>query len=288
MINIYTDGACSNNGYPNACAGYGIYFGENNINNEYGKVIGKQSNNTAEITAFIKSLEIIDKFDEPENSYGIYTDSEYVIKCATSYGEKLSNNNWKSSKGKDPPNKELVKKAYELFKNRLNVKLYHIEAHTNKEDIHSIGNREADKLANKAIGVEECPYNANNIKINHPSDTNKIYLNISFNDKDKAKSLGAKWDMHEKKWYYNKQFTSDDNIEELNKLSENTVNIDKTTTKVIDTGIKDSDKIYIKVSFANKEIAKKNGARWDASIKSWYYLSSLSEDKIKNLEKISN
>ena len=35
-IYVYTDGACSNNGTPNAKAGYGIYFGKNdfrNINN---------------------------------------------------------------------------------------------------------------------------------------------------------------------------------------------------------------------------------------------------------------
>jgi len=29
----------------------------------------------------------------------------------------------------------------------------------------------------------------------------KIFLDVSFNEKDKAKSLGAKWDSVEKKWY---------------------------------------------------------------------------------------
>lgn len=29
----------------------------------------------------------------------------------------------------------------------------------------------------------------------------KVYLNVSFNDKDKAKALGAKWDVEQKSWY---------------------------------------------------------------------------------------
>ena len=29
MINVYTDGACINNGKSNALSGYGIYFGVN-------------------------------------------------------------------------------------------------------------------------------------------------------------------------------------------------------------------------------------------------------------------
>jgi hypothetical protein len=31
-------------------------------------------------------------------------------------------------------------------------------AHTEKKDIHSIGNDGADKLANAAIGLTQCPY----------------------------------------------------------------------------------------------------------------------------------
>lgn len=31
---------------------------------------------------------------------------------------------------------------------------------------------------------------------------NKIYLNVPFPEKDKAKSLGARWDMQAKRWYY--------------------------------------------------------------------------------------
>ena len=33
-LNIYTDGACSNNGRPNAKAGFGVWFGENDERNK--------------------------------------------------------------------------------------------------------------------------------------------------------------------------------------------------------------------------------------------------------------
>jgi len=39
IINVYTDGACSNNGKSNAKAGYGVYFSENDRRNDYGEGI---------------------------------------------------------------------------------------------------------------------------------------------------------------------------------------------------------------------------------------------------------
>ena len=55
---VYTDGACSNNGSLNAKAGIGIYFGENDIRNVSQPVVGKQSNNTAELGSFIVLFDI--------------------------------------------------------------------------------------------------------------------------------------------------------------------------------------------------------------------------------------
>ena len=93
-MNVYIDGACSNNGKPNAKAGYGIFFSNNDERNEYGLVNGKQTNNTGELTAFIRCVE---KF-EKDKIYNVYTDSEYVIKCVTTYGQKLKNKEWKTKK----------------------------------------------------------------------------------------------------------------------------------------------------------------------------------------------
>jgi len=265
MINVYTDGACSNNGKNNALSGYGIYFGENDDRNESKKIEGKKhSNNVAELTAFIRALEILEYDIIKGTQINIYTDSEYVIKCASKYGEKLARNNWKTSNNKIPPNLNLVKKAHELFKDLYNVKLIHINSHTNKKDIHSIGNNMADKLANLAIGVNECPYN------------NKIYINIDYNNKEKAKILGAKWDNNKKSWYYNNNI-SKENIEKLNELEKEII---------IENPTLINDKVYINITYDKKNIAKSYGAKWDNNLKKWYYLSNLDEENIKKLNKL--
>jgi ribonuclease HI len=140
---VYTDGACSNNGFPNAKAGYGIYFGVNDYRNVSKRIIGKQTNNVAELTAIIETYYIIkDDIDNGKNII-IVSDSKYSIQCATKYGEKINNNKLNS----DIPNKELVLKTYNLYKNTPNVSFHHIYAHTTNNTIHHIGNMNADKLA---------------------------------------------------------------------------------------------------------------------------------------------
>lgn len=184
---VYTDGACSNNGRDNALAGIGIFFGINDNRNISKKIEGKQTNNTAELTAIIETYHIIENDILNGTKIAIVSDSEYAIKCVSSYGEKCYKKGWNV----DIPNKELVKTAYELYKDKLNVQFIHIKAHTHNTDIHSFGNDNADKLANIAIGLESCPYNT----------STKIYLIIPFVKKDEIKKLGGCWDSNKKKWF---------------------------------------------------------------------------------------
>jgi ribonuclease HI len=144
---VYTDGACSNNGKDNASAGIGIFFAINDIRNVAKKIIGKQTNNIAELTAIIETYPIITNDVINGKNIAIVTDSEYAIKCVSSYGEKCYKKNWNV----DIPNKELVKTIYELYKDKPQIQFIHIKAHTNNDDVHSIGNKYADKLANMAI-----------------------------------------------------------------------------------------------------------------------------------------
>ena len=83
-------------------------------------------------------------------SITIYTDSEYVIKCCTSFGEKCEKENWKKKKG-EIKNVELVKEVYSLFKENDSVSIEYVRAHSNKKDQLSKGNDGADKLAKLAI-----------------------------------------------------------------------------------------------------------------------------------------
>jgi ribonuclease HI len=155
---VYTDGACSHNGSQNAKAGIGIYFGENDERNVSKRIIGKQTNNTAELTAIIETYKIIENDVKLRKVITIVSDSIYAIKCATSYGEKCSKNGYKKRNGTCVTNKELVKNAYEIYRNEKNVNFIHCMAHTKKTDIHSLGNACADRLANDAIGSNICPY----------------------------------------------------------------------------------------------------------------------------------
>ncbi len=124
-------------------------------------------------------MQAIIKDDIDSKKICIVSDSKYALSCVTSYGKKRSLHNWQ----KDIPNKELVKYGYELYKNQKNIYFMHIKAHT--------GNNGADILANKAIGLEQCPYISNSFE--------KIYLNVLFSKKDEIKKMDGKWDMALKK-----------------------------------------------------------------------------------------
>ena len=76
-----------------------------------------------------------------------------------------------------------------MFQKYKNIELHYIEAHTGREDEHSIGNENADRLANESLGV---------FKSSKPQN---IFLKISFEQKDEFKKLyNGKWDPKKKKW----------------------------------------------------------------------------------------
>ena len=147
-INVYTDGSCVNNGKPNAIAGIGVYFGENDVRNVSERVIGKQTNNTGELSAIIKVFEVLKQDIIDNKVVHIYTDSEYAIKCCNNFGSKICNN---TVNKKPVPNKELVMQLHTLFNKHHNVHIKHINSHTGLQDQHSLGNEGADTLANKAV-----------------------------------------------------------------------------------------------------------------------------------------
>lgn len=271
-VHVYVDGACSDNGKPNAKAGYGVWFSDNDPRNESGVIVGKQSNNSGELTAFIRALEILETNINNNETINVHIDSEYVIKCASSYGEKLERNNWKTSDDKIPPNVGLVKRARELFKNKINIKLHHVKAHTDKEDIHSKGNAGADRLASLSIGM-----NPDDRDVKMKENIVKLEW-ITFQNKDEAKTYGAKWE-HNKKYWYIHNSIDEENKRRLLLLKETT----KTTTV---PSVNLEKKNYIRINYNDKNKAKSLGAKWDPGVKSWYYYQSLSEDKKEDIIKL--
>ena len=299
--NIYIDGSCIHNGSPNAIAGYGVYFKEGDVRNEYARVVGKQTNNTGELTAFIRAVEKMhDELADTtaataKSKINIYTDSEYVIKCAGAYGDKLSKNDWKTTAGKVPPNLKLIQRIHEIYKpHKKRFILQHIKAHTGLDDEHSMGNAEADRLANLAVGVvvslatpmpsHSPPHTESldntlisNMRESSSSSVSKHYINVKFDYKDDVKKLGAKWDLGCKKWYY------EDNISDANK------NAIREIEKKSESDVQEHTKVYAKIPFSKKKDAQVLGCRWDSEKKSWYYMSNHDKKKIEkiiNLEEI--
>ena len=163
MLEVFTDGACSNNGKITAKAGLGIYFNKDDPRNTSKLITGKQSNNTAELSAVIEVFSILENEIREDEEIIIYSDSTYTIRWCGEYGRKVEKNNWLSKDKKKQaspiPNLELGKQLYLLCKNNKNISLKHIKAHTGLTDKLSLGNEGADRLANEAIGVQKTQKN---------------------------------------------------------------------------------------------------------------------------------
>ena len=148
-INIYTDGSCAFNGMKGATCGIGIYFCETNRNkiNNVSELllIDNPTNNYAELFAIDRAIKIIIKKNLNDKDIHLYTDSKYSIDCVTKWYE-----GWVKNDKLDRPNIEIIKSIYDNVQN-LNIKFNHVFAHTNKNDIHSIGNSRADSLATKCV-----------------------------------------------------------------------------------------------------------------------------------------
>ena len=148
-INIYTDGSCAFNGMKGATCGIGIYFCETNRNkiNDVSELllIDNPTNNYAELFAIDKAIRIIVDKDLSDKHIHLYTDSKYSIDCVTKWYE-----GWVKNDKLDRPNIDIIKSIYDNVQN-LNIDFHHVFAHTNKNDIHSIGNSRADSLATKCV-----------------------------------------------------------------------------------------------------------------------------------------
>ena len=130
MIEVYTDGATSNNGYENAIGGAAwIILQENIIIDSGSKNIKNATNNICELD---------------ENIY-VYSDSAYIINC---YSQKWwvnwEKNGWINSKKQKVANKELWESLIYYFK-KPNFYFKKVPGHSNNK-----WNNYVDKLAVQA------------------------------------------------------------------------------------------------------------------------------------------
>ncbi|XP_054738621.1 ribonuclease H1 isoform X1 [Anastrepha obliqua] len=138
---VYTDGSCINNGRPDACAGLGVYFGENHSLNESRPVTGRVTNNVGEIQAAIHAIKTAKAFGIEKLC--VSTDSQFLINSITIWIKVWKQNDWCLKNGKPLKNTIDFKELYELLAGEsIQVKWNYVKGH------HCIiGNQMADKLA---------------------------------------------------------------------------------------------------------------------------------------------
>jgi ribonuclease HI len=157
-IIIAIDGACRENGRPNARAAYGVYF---NIDSKFNRAglldEGPMTNQRAEITAAIEACKLChqllntpDLLQEIEQIV-IKSDSAYLVNSMVTHVEKWRLNNDTSSRGRPVVNGDMLRNldAWLVWleeEKGVDVRFWHVPRAQNKQ---------ADKLANAALdGVD--------------------------------------------------------------------------------------------------------------------------------------
>ena len=147
MYEIYTDGACLNNGSPDAVGGMGIYCRELGIEDAVPWTLeSKATNQRCEMMAVALALA---KTVRIEAHITILSDSNYVVRGMNEWISHWKSTNWNNSKGKPVKNRflwELLDSLVESRKDR--VTFSHVPAHVGIE-----GNEHADRLANEGAGM---------------------------------------------------------------------------------------------------------------------------------------
>jgi len=128
---VYTDGSSVGNGSAGAMAGFGVFWADKRMQhlNVSQRLVGEvQSNNRAELQALIAALERAPNDDKPLR---LFTDSQYAIRCVSEWLPGWRRTNWKTKRGTDVLNKDLIQQLDKLFrKRRTRPVLVHVRGHS--------------------------------------------------------------------------------------------------------------------------------------------------------------
>jgi len=186
MWELYSDGGSRPN--PGKAAYCAALYKDNELVESVGGYMGEGTNNKAEYKAFYTGLKLIEENCESDEEITCFLDSQLVLKQTT-----------KEWKVKDESLNNISKQCQELVSKFENIKLEWVKGHSGNK-----GNEYVDSGCTYFITKENIN-NTNPPKNEYieleKKNPSKIYINCPYSDKDEAKSLGAKWDMKEKKWY---------------------------------------------------------------------------------------
>jgi len=138
-IEVYTDGACPNNGREGAQAGIGGHFPDNPRMDFSKPAAGRQTNNSAEIQAAAEAIE-----RAKEHGYSgvkVKTDSEFLTKAANEWMGNWKSKGWTKADGGPVKNREDFQRL-DRAREGMDVRFEHVRGHQGNP-----GNEQADKLA---------------------------------------------------------------------------------------------------------------------------------------------
>src|SRR5258708_3475064 len=113
-IMVFIDGACLDNGGPNARAGYGVYFGDDSPHSLSRAVRAheRQTSQRAELRSALAALYQIRRLIDFRNGnikkIVLVTDSAYVARSMSEYVVKWRDNNYMSARGFEVVNRDLI------------------------------------------------------------------------------------------------------------------------------------------------------------------------------------
>jgi ribonuclease HI len=132
-VHIWTDGASRNNGTENARAAWAFVSGKTE---KAGRVIGKQTNNTAEAFAIYHAL--LWAAEEKHKKVKIYTDSQITLHGLAKSPDRVKEN------------REIFQLIQDVISaNGLTVDYEKVPAHAD-----NVNNNRADRLANELAGIK--------------------------------------------------------------------------------------------------------------------------------------
>ena len=113
---IATDGGAIANGKAACRASFAVVFGKDDPRNVSGRILQDPSNQKGELTAIAKAIDLVAQDDAvPRQHYTILTDSDYSIKCITTWARNWVRNEWQTSKGEPVKHRELIEPAYKRY-----------------------------------------------------------------------------------------------------------------------------------------------------------------------------
>ncbi|KAI8118958.1 ribonuclease H1 isoform X1 [Lucilia cuprina] len=144
---VYTDGSCFNNGQRNACAGYGVYFGDNHVLNAGKPVNGRVTNNVGEIQAAIYAIKAAKRLGITKLC--ISTDSQFLINSITLWIKGWKAKDWRLKNGDPVKNlTDFLELDSLLEDDKILIKWNYVKAHKGIK-----GNEMADRLAREGSEI---------------------------------------------------------------------------------------------------------------------------------------